>query len=320
MSHVYPPPDESETANHEPDSSASQALKPEAETTVALPTLSVEILATQVVEAVHALNILTQLALPKAGARDEARRQVSKLAEGLVELANRSGSAVEANPALKFAWERLEERLGELVSLPNPEPPARAETVALDEAQLQITIPPHLQPPNYKPAESGAHSLQRVVIASLESAGEAAMHINQATRSFSQLSWSVTNLGTNVPILALTGRVLELRPSVLVLIIEQGQHLTETSRLITDLKRQLLGMRVILLGPMLAHTNLAERLRPDLYSVEPSKAAELADQFFNPLTRLGHRLRLDVDLQEQLTSEAQKPQKLEELKVRKAEG
>lgn len=256
----------------------------------------VEMLATQVAESLQALQTLTQLALAEAGARDEARRQIGKLAAGLVELAGRSGAILETDLPLKFAWETLAERLAGLVPEVASEDPAGT---ALETSASNPETPAPEDNSKNAVTHLSDKILHRVIIASLEANGETAQHIRLAAQGFSSGQWQLTNLGTNVPIMALTGTVTEMRPAVLALIINQGQLISETIRLIADLKKRLPNLRVITLGAALANPNLADRLKTDLYSAEPAKAAELAAQFFDPLSRLGDRLNLVVELPEQ---------------------
>jgi hypothetical protein len=271
----------------------------------------VELLVSQVLEALQGLQTLTQLALSDPGARDEARRQLERLAGGLLDLADYSQPSFAAESPLKLAWETLSERLQEF----SP-PPVTHKIVEMPLAP--DPVPDESADSKKNKLAPDKSLIRRAVVASLESSGEVAFYINQAAQSFSRTNWQVTNLGANMPIMALTGMVEELRPAVLALIIGHGQLLSETIRLIADLKKHLPGLRVITLGPILARSNLTERLRGDLYSTNPSKAAELAEQFFDPLSRLGDRLKLEVDLSEEpeMTSPKTKSKKLK----KEAEG
>ena len=272
---------------------------------------SVESLSQQVVSAVRALNTLAQLALAESTARLEARRQVSQLALGLTKLAGYSASLSKVDERLGRAWQTLAAELTDLTIQDEPsdmsddDEVADANMGALSDEEvsrrLGLTIPSHLRLPGNQEARlapTEASPTRRVLIASLETNGDAPLLINQAASSFPRDHWSVTNLGGNVPIMALTGTVMETRPSVLTLVMGQGEFVSETGRLIADLRRQLFGLRIVAVGPALSEPHLAERLRLDLFSAEATKAADLASQFFDPLNKLGQPLRLAVELSE----------------------
>ncbi|HEX2914257.1 MAG TPA: hypothetical protein VH186_25890 [Chloroflexia bacterium] len=269
--------------------------------------LAVEQCGEQVISSLEALNKLIQLALVDSGARSEAQRLLGSLAQSLVEL---SEFSLSSRPDLNSLWQLWSRNLPPLI-LAETEI-EEADTAGLElsdsdlERRLSMTIPPHLRIASNVEGEASdklnGSNLRRVVLASLDADGTALQNVNKAATGFPLDIWSVTNLGANVPIMALTGTVMELKPSVLVLVLVKGQHLSETIRLVADLKRQLFGIRVLAVGPFLQQANLAERIRPDLFSADPSQAAELADQFFNPLNRLGDSLKLKVQLEEQAQS------------------
>jgi hypothetical protein len=294
-----------EQNHHETEETPSQLASPGPAPVTVLTDPPAEMLATQVAESLQALQTLTQLALAEAGARDEARRQIGKLAAGLIDLAGRSGATLENDQPLKLAWETLAERLAGLVPEVASDPLAGAGLEA-SASTLETPSPEEISKNTATPLSDKI--LHRVIIASLEANGETAQHIRLAAQGFSSDQWQMTNLGTNVPIMALTGTVTEMRPAVLALILNQGQLISETIRLIADLKKRLPNLRVITLGAALANPNLADRLKADLYSAEPAKAAELAAQFFDPLSRLGDRLKLVVELPEPAEAAPATPQ------------
>ncbi len=270
---------------------------------------SLEVVGSQLLAALEALQTLTRLALADRGARDEAQVQLERVAGNLKALGTHTLVGLTDAPALETAWKQILANLSTWrnSALAVTENPAEEETDSDQETpslsddeiarRLSTTIPGHLRPAPDQPGGQDQSRLRRVVVASLEPNEEVGLMLRHAADSFSREAWVVTNLGPNMPIMALTGTVMEIRPSVLALVIGQGGLMAETVRLISDLKRQLIGLRVIALGPLLAHSNLNERLRADLYSDNPGKAAHLADQFFHPLNRLGDRLSLSFDLQ-----------------------
>ncbi len=246
------------------------------------PQPTLQMLVAEVAEALQALHTVSTLAIPDSAARQEAQYQTQRLAQNLMLLIPRAGNDIQLE-YLQVAWDSLRARLELFL------PPA---------APFAPTPPPEIRPmpePVNAPNLNETTGIQHVVLASLETDGNTALYLNRAAQTFPRQSWQVTNLGAHVPIMALTGAVVELRPVLLALIFDKGQLIPETIRLIADLKARLPGLRVIALGPALAQANMAERLRADLYSSDPTKAAELAQQFFEPLARLGNRLRLNLE-------------------------
>ena len=267
---------------------------------------SVTTLSQLIIDALRGLNTIVQLALSENTAQYEARQQLSALAHNLGGLAQQSLVELSSDAPLKAAWQSLVDELGVFVlreeaeetdsdADSDEEEESTSEADALSEQEISRRL--GIGEPSYHSEALGSgQELRRVLVASLETQGDTPMLVAQAAGSFARETWQVTNLGATVPIMALTGIVMDSRPSVLVLIIGQGQLLAETARLILDLKRQLFGLRIIAVGPILSQPGLAARLQLDLYSSSPEKAAELADQFFSPLTKLGDRLQLSLEL------------------------
>lgn len=293
-------------------------IMPKTEDLPVEPDVMAEELSSEVAEALKALDRLIQITLSDNGPRAEARHQVNRLAVHLVKLVAPTAAELASGSRLKIAWENLATDLAELAepiptSIEAIEGEEEAPSILSEEElsrRLSMTIPAHLRLAGNQEVQPDAgepiDNTRRVLVASLESQRGQASLVNHTAASFPRERWSVINLGVNVPILALMGTVMETRPSVLILVIEQGQFMSETVRLISDLKRQLFGLRVVAVGPALAQPNLTERLRADLYSSEVTQAAQLADQFFNPLNRLGDSLNLSMEL----TSPATEPAEL----------
>ncbi len=289
-------PDETDQALNNSDATNGQAplVSGDDETTPALNTLG-----QQIVEALQGLHTLSQLALAESTARHEADHQINRLARSLSSLAGLSVKATGMEADLKAAWHSISTDLTELaMHIPDPleeDEEQLDEALILSEQEISRRLGV-LRSPTTSEASPVGKVLRRVLVASLESGEETPMLVNQATTSFSPLEWSVTNLGANVPIMALTGNVMETRPSVLALVMGQGQYLAETIRLIGDLKRQLFGMRIIAVGPALLQPTLAERLKVDLFSGRAEKASAVCEQLFSPLTRLGEPLHFSMDV------------------------
>jgi hypothetical protein len=263
---------------------------------------SPEMLSLQVVEAMRGMEMILRMSINEPAARSEARWHLSRLSESLINLSE--SALYNKNAALQPAWEALQSELRVFTTFtPEEKAPETVANLTQEEVarRLNISIPSHLRVGSM-PKSDGDAVKRKVLIASLEKDDNTARMVNQAAVTFPAETWQVVNLGAHVPILALTGMVKDMRPSVLVLVVNKGQYMPETIRLIEDLKKQLFGMRVVAVGPALNHLNLADRLRTDLHSSDITKTAELAEQFFNSLNKLGDRLRLAVELPDEVTT------------------
>lgn len=257
----------------------------------------------QIVEAIRALENLVQLGVPENNARNEGKWQLYRLAQAISELAeNNLSDRIDNESMLKDTWQLLQTELLQIVEQvgqPSTEE-VEAEMPSLSEEdiarRLGTAIPPHLRVESF-PREI-ENAKRRIVIASVEPGDSTALLVNQATLNFSKETWNVTNLGANVPILALIGTVMETKPGVLALVFNKGILLQETIRLVADLKLQLFGIKIIAVGPILNQAPITNRLGADLYSSDVTRTAELAEQFFSPLNKLGNQLELSVDLTE----------------------
>ncbi|MEI6047231.1 MAG: hypothetical protein WCS37_23050 [Chloroflexota bacterium] len=252
--------------------------------------------ADQLVRGLSALNNLAQLAMRDRSAQLEAQRQIGVVAKALTDLTQRSGEG-----DFKEVAHWLGENLAALAKLAELEhPPISAPSLGMSkeeaERRLSLTIPVSLR--EHKSREKGdveKKDKPRLIIASLEQIDHALPLTAIAMNSLNLHRWEVINLGHNVPIMALTTRVQEIRPRVLVLVIARGQLVVETTRLISDLKKTFLGLKVIAVGePFTKFPQLGERLGADFYAPEVEKVAELAELALTPLNRLAKALTLSL--------------------------
>ena len=288
--------------------------------------------AEQIVRGLQALANLAELAMRDRNAQVEAQRQVGVVAQALMVLA-RQPQATDLSQALSPQSNKLIE-LSELTKLELPPAidPALGMSEEEAERRLTLTTPPALREhSDEEEGESTVTDKRRLIIASLEQLDSALSHTATAINSFDRERWEITNLGNNVPIMALMSNVQEIRPGVLVLVIARGQMIAETARLIDDLKKTFLGLRVVAVGePFGRHTHLGERLGADFYAPEVEKAAELAEQALTPLIRLAEPLALSLEdapveeLREEETTltkgEAEEAPPIDEVPTVKVEG
>lgn len=256
-------------------------------------------LGNEILASVKALENLIKMAIPETAARNEGKWQLYKTAKALAELAELSQKT--PNDQAVKVWQLLgSQLLGNITPATEPHED-EPEEIVIDEEdvarRLGTYIPKHLKTESPSRDREVENSKRRIVVASVEPGDTAATLVNQAVSDLSKEVWSITNLGSNVPILALIGTVMEIKPGVLALIFNKGILLQETIRLITDLKQQLFGIKIIAVGSILAQATVTERINVDLYHTEVSKMAELAEQLFNPLNKLGSQLDLAVNLE-----------------------
>lgn len=273
-------------------SSDSEPNEPQPETVTNLSEV-----ADQVVRGLKALNNMTQLAMRDRNAQLEAQHQIGLVADYLTRLVLRYDDG-DFNKAT-FA---LAENLRELAKQANPQnasPDELTAEMSEEEAarRLSLTVPLSMLERIEIPEDADEdQARRRVIIASLEQLDSVLPLMATATNSFDRKRWHITNLGSNVPIMALTSTVREIRPGVLILVLARGQLVAETARLIEDLKKTFVGLKVVVAGPPFAkQANLGERLGADLYSPEVENVAELAEHALTPLSRLSEPLALSLE-------------------------
>jgi hypothetical protein len=252
--------------------------------------------ADQIVQGLNSLEKLSQLAMPDKNAQLEAQRLLGQVADNLTRLILR----YDEGDFNKTTFE-LAENLRELARKGHP---ANAHTEPEAEVNEQEALRHSFNMALFERTRNGqedeeevlAPLRRRVLIASLEQLDSTPPLVAIATQSFDREKWDVTNLGNRVPIMALTSTVREVRPGVLVMVIARGQFISETARLIDDLKRTFIGLKVVLVGPPFAsQSNLGERLGADLYAAEVESAAELSDHALTPLGHLAEPLALSLE-------------------------
>lgn len=253
--------------------------------------------AEQVVRGLKALDNLAQVAMRDRHAQLEAQRQVGLVADYLTRLVLRYDDG-DFNKATYELAENLRE-LAKQANLQHASPEEIKAEMSEEEAnrRLSLTVPVSMLERIEIPEDSDVdQARRRVIVASLEQLDSALPLAAAATNCFDPERWHITNLGNNVPIMALTSNVREIRPGVLVLVLARGQLVAETARLIEDLKRTFVGLKVVVAGPPFAkQANLGERLGADLYTSEIETVAELAEQALTPLSRLSEPLALSLD-------------------------
>ena len=257
----------------------------------------------QIVRGLEALNNLAQIAMRDRNAQFEAQRQIGVVAEALCNLPQYADEEGEFSSALTSLGQNLGELAGQ-VNLPNPATATPGLGMSEEEAERRLSLTvPILREHSYEEAIAKT-SKRRLVIASLEQLDSALPLTGTAQNAFEVQRWDITNLGHNVPIMALTSTVREIRPSVLVLVISRGQFIAETARLIEDLKKTFVGLKVVAVGaPFGSQPNLGERLGADLYAPEVENVAELAEQALTPLNRLSEPLVLSLEESEEEAAE-----------------
>jgi hypothetical protein len=263
------------------------------------------IMPSNILKRINALQNLSRLAVPKKAARLEIQRQIRLLAVDLVALCRDDTTSPEYSNLSELA-RLLENMMAEQAESELP----LETTLELDEGRIDNTpvfpgrmamdIPGHLSRAGRRGVETENEpeiEFNKVMVASLEASDAAYDLLREATGSFDLEHWQIRDMGVRVPILVLTNQVLSERPNVLVLVMVSGTLVSETIRLITDLKNRLAGLRVVVVGPALSKIeNLAERLGEVAYSPEPARAAVLAELSIEPLTRMNNTpLRLDMD-------------------------
>ncbi len=254
----------------------------------------------QIVRGLKALDNLALVAL-RGNAQQEMQYQIRLVAKALSQLAERKQNA-ELGEQLKWLAQNLTELAAKASPLSEEDENEVKSEMSEEEAsrRLSQTIPSNNVGNPANPADSHPNILRRAVVASLEHLDSALSLITTATQSFDRERWNVTNLGYNVPIMALTSNVKEVKPGVLVLTVARGQLMRETAQLIQDLKKNFVGLKVIAVGPPFENnTNLGELLGADLFAPEAEKAAELAEQALSPLNRLSAPLTLELEEENQ---------------------
>jgi hypothetical protein len=248
----------------------------------------------EISDALQALDNLALVTINDTTAKLEARRQISNLAEILIEMAGRSDKADFA-----MSLNLLAAKLAKLAFVnPDEETESEAESPTMEQAEinrrLALNFPPHLSQ-NHPQTRLKATTIRKVMVACLERTNDTPMLVHQAVSSFDKESWNVFDMGDNVPLMMLLSSALEKRPSVVVLVISNGSLLSEAVSLVTDLKRKLFGIKVVVVGPLLnSQSNVGLRLQADFYAPETTKAAELADYALSPLQQMGNPLKFDT--------------------------
>ncbi len=253
----------------------------------------------QIMRGLEALNNLAQIAMRDRNAQFEAQRQIGVVAEAICNLPKYAEEEGEFSRALTSLSQNLSELAGQ-VNLSNSSVTTPGLGMSEEEAERRLSLTgPFLREHDYEEAIAKT-SKRRLVIASLEQLDSALPLIGTAQNAFDVQRWEITNLGHNVPIMVLTSTVREIRPSVLILIISRGQFIAETARLIEDLKKTFVGLKVVAVGaPFGSQPNLGERLGADLYAPEVENVAELAEQALTPLNRLSEPLALSLTASEE---------------------
>ena len=259
--------------------------------------------AQQVLDGLNALDNLSQLAIGDRIARDEARRQLGKVAQGV--------QAILIAPPYQSGRQELADKLSKLSLLADIEMLDLTEkvgdiaTIKLDKttqkmlerlADYTITSPSDKN----KERDAGENEVpnkRRVIVASLDSGDSYMRATVEVSRRFNSEVWQVMNLGANAPIMALTSSVMDFKPAVLVLLLHRPNLIQETRRLIVDLKRSLYGLKILTAGPLFdEQAGLGRLLGADVYGPQLDQVVKLAEQVLSPLKeRLGDPLTLEEE-------------------------